>query len=1627
MNSVSASHPRFPSFQQWSPIGVIASGIFVIDLFIPLGVATGVLYIAAVLPSLRHRNSHLSLGTAVVCSLLTIIAFFASPAGGELWKVLFNRALALFAIWTAALMGRHQLAQAQTINIQDHTMQKFIESLPIACFSFDRKGTILSWNTSAEQIYGYSKEEAVGASSYDLIVTPETRSETEAVMASVFRGKTFRNMVWHDQNKRGERGWRAGSLFPVSDIEGHIAYGINFNIDITTQKIIETDLQHKNALLEAILNSSQDAIYAKDLAGRYLAVNQNAAKVMGHTLESAIGLDDIQIFGPDDGNILQQSDAMILSHGQSTVLEETLVIKENAIIFSTTKSPLKTSNGKMIGLMGISRDITEWKQSQKDLQLTARVFEASPDHISILGRDYRYRRINLAYEKAHHKTRQEVVGLSVSELLGKEVFAHTVKPMLDRCFQGEEVHYEAWFTFAEGQDHFMAVSYLPLTQGGQGVEEIVVIGRDLTERKHMEDALESSERQLRTVLDAMPIFVGVATVDGVVVDCNQASLATPGLTRDDVIGKHFVDTYWLNFSPTVQEQVKNIIRRVAQGEVVQEDTQARMGENHFMIVDACYVPVKDANGQVIQIVASGIDVTARRQAEQALEDNQRKWQAFMDYSPNLIFIKDLDDRYLQINKRFEQVFHVSKNHVIGATDQEIFSPEQAAQFQSHDQMVLQAKAPLEVEENATHSDGIHTSLVHKFPLQNQSGEIYAIGGIATDITHRKQMEIELRTSESRYRSLIETAGSIIIGLTPEGWIVEWNREAERLFGKTREEVLDENYFELFLQEFDRLHFMGDIKKVLAGKFTRNLQNIVMTGDENKRKISWNIDRLLNDKGQPYGVICIGHDITEWEKAQLQLQKWATIYQHTQWGVAVGEATSQTLDMVNEAYARMHGYTIEELQGKPISQVFAPEFRSQLPAIIQLIHERGFHSFESLHIRKDGTTFPALLTVSAVKDATGALLYRVANVIDISDLKKAQQALMESQQIYHDLVQTIDGIVWECEFPSMQVTFVSQYAEQLLGYSLQQWHDDPLFILNMIHPEDRQNIADHCRAATLQKDNHIMEYRVLHAKGTVFWVKDHVTVVIDNDRPVKLRGVIFDITELKKTEQQLRENEVFTNSILENLPNMVFVKNAENLQFVRINKAGENLLGYERQALLGKNDFDLFPKNEADFFIKNDQMVLNNGILLDIPEEFIHTKNGGVRTLHTKKLPIFDVDGTPQYLLGISEDITEHKRVEEELQKTESTLKSFFDNAPMMMGVVEITSNDVLHLSDNQATANFYGQPEGGTTGKWCSQLGMPQEVMKIWIEHYQLCLKTHQPISFEYVHPVAKEIRWVAATVAPVMFIDSAHPRCAYIAQDITERKAMEEQVRSHAEKLEQEVEKRAERIQELEERRMQVDKLAALAQIAAGVAHEINNPLASISQSLVLLKRAIPSDHPHFRYMAKAEDCIERIATITKHLYQLYRPSSPTPIPIDIRHCIQTASEIMEERAEGRQVQIHLPPLTRPIITHGSQGELIQVLCNLIHNAIDASRPGSTIEVSVSTGSETLSIFVADQGAGIPSEAIPHIFEPFFSTKQGEEEGGMGLGLSISHSLVESMGGILDFESEIGHGSTFRITLPLT
>ena len=199
-------------------------------------------------------------------------------------------------------------------------------------------------------------------------------------------------------------------------------------------------------------------------------------------------------------------------------------------------------------------------------------------------------------------------------------------------------------------------------------------------------------------------------------------------------------------------------------------------------------------------------------------------------------------------------------------------------------------------------------------------------------------------------------------------------------------------------------------------------------------------------------------------------------------------------------------------------------------------------------------------------------------------------------------------------------------------------------------------------------------------------------LLQNSVAQKTRDLQKEIDRSNKQAKELAESEKFLSNIVENIPDMIFVKDAKELRFVRFNKAGEDLIGYSRNDLYGRTVEDLFSETEADYFTRMDARTLQSGKLEDIPEENIQTRYRGQRILHTKKIPILDEDGNPQYLLGISEDITERKRFEVSLnsaQKKLNLLNSIIftdiqNKLYSLYAYIELQKDSVIDGSNNYA-------------------------------------------------------------------------------------------------------------------------------------------------------------------------------------------------------------------------------------------------------------------------------------------------------------------------------------------------------
>jgi PAS domain S-box-containing protein len=273
--------------------------------------------------------------------------------------------------------------------------------------------------------------------------------------------------------------------------------------------------------------------------------------------------------------------------------------------------------------------------------------------------------------------------------------------------------------------------------------------------------------------------------------------------------------------------------------------------------------------------------------------------------------------------------------------------------------------------------------------------------------------------------------------------------------------------------------------------------------------------------------------------------------------------------------------------------------------------------------------------------------------EIAERRMTTQALLSSQKKYERLMNSLDGIVWEADPRSLQFSFVSEQAERILGYPVAAWRSEPGFWRDHIHGGDREAaVSFHLNTAREKKEGHF-EYRMISADGKSVWLRDMVSVVVENDQTVKLRGVMVDITERKQMEETLQDERNFASAILETAGALVIVLNPD-AHIVRFNRAFEQVTGYSSE-VMGKPIWDLFIKPDELEQVKNIFSRLLAGQFPSSHESDWVAKDGSRRVIAWTNTVILNKSGQVEHVIGTGIDITKHKQAEEKLKQAVADL------------------------------------------------------------------------------------------------------------------------------------------------------------------------------------------------------------------------------------------------------------------------------------------------------------------------------------------------------------------------------------
>ncbi len=761
--------------------------------------------------------------------------------------------------------------------------------------------------------------------------------------------------------------------------------------------------------------------------------------------------------------------------------------------------------------------------------------------------------------------------------------------------------------------------------------------------------------------------------------------------------------------------------------------------------------------------------------------------------------------------------------------------------------------------------------------------------------------------------------------------------------------------------------------------------------------------------------------------------------------------------VNDAFGRLTG--LDNVVGKKVSEVI-PGIRETNPELFEIYGRVALTG----RPEKFETCLDSLgIWLSAAVYSTERE-YFVAVFDNITERKRVERELRTREEMlaYAGRMAKIGG--WEFDADTMEGTWTEETA--LIHEVDPKAPTSAAQGLGFYRGASREAVEKAVKEAIECGKPYDLVLEMITARGTRKWVRTMGQPVREGGRIVKVRGMIQDVTEPRKAERSLRASLRFLEAIHRNteMKPLLEAYVSEIRDYTGCDSVGVRVLDGEGGIpYLAYEGFSPeFYESESPLSIKKDRCMCINVIRGDTnPALSFYTEggsfyiNGTSRFLATVKeeekgrtrnvcnlmgyesvalvpfrrgkqilglihaadhrenmVPLETVEMLERAAMQLGPAI-ERVRAEEALRKSRATLQSFYDSSPLMMGVTEIAGGDIIAVHGNAAIARFFGiGPEELPNLTWTG-LGVPAEVNRLWAGNCLLSRTEGAAVRFEYEHPSPAGMLRIAVTVAFLGNSGAGRPMFSFIAEDVTERRKLEEQF-------------------------IQAQKMEAVGLLAGGVAHDFNNILSTVvgysHLALMKTREADPMRHDIQQILESAE----RAAALTQSLLAFGRKQTVNLRAIDMNEVIRKFETFLH-RLIREDISIVMTCAGGVLPVMADMGQIEQVIMNLVTNARDAMPDGGKIAIetkSVSLDLESVEahgygrtgdyalVMVSDTGPGMDEETKSRIFEPFFTTK--EQGKGTGLGLSMVYGTVKRHDGFINVYSEPGNGTTFKIYFPL-
>jgi PAS domain S-box-containing protein len=1517
----------------------------------------------------------------------------------------------------------------EELTTSEEKYQMLVEDLNDIIYQIDTKGVFRYISPAIEQLFGYKQDEMLGRNVGDFVLK-EDMARLEENVANAYSSGETEPQEYRILDKSGELKWiRVHGKLVLED--GKFAGLRGIITDITKQKKAEEERLKSESKYHDIIENMYEGYFETDLAGNVTYANKSNYRMRGYSREEYIGSNYKKHFTPEGAKKIFQLYNEVYRTGEPKSLEEYEVIRKDGSILTIEASValLRDDAGKSTGFRTITRDVTERKRAEE-----VRLKSESKFHDIIESMEEGYIESDLAGNIIYaNQSACRRLGFTQEEYIGSSYRGRTTPEGAKKVFQlynevyrtGESKFLEEYDAIRKDGSILTVEASVSLLRDDAGKSTgFRTITRDVTERKKAEEARLKSESKFQDIIENMDEGYLENDLAGNITYANQSACRNLGYPREEYIGSNYKKFYKPENAKKIF-QLYNEVYRTGKPKSLAEYEMIRK-DGSILTVEASVSLLRDDAGKSTGFRTITRDVTERKKAEEARLKSESKFHDIIENMDEGYLESDLVGNITYANRSASRMMGYPLEEYIGSYYKKFYKPENTKKiFQLYNEVYRTGKHKSMEEYEMIRKDGSILIVEASVALvRDDAGKPTGFRTIMRDVTERKKAEEARLKSESKFHDIIENMDEWYLESNLVGNITYVNRSACRMMGYPVEEYIGINYKKFFTPEGAKKIFQIYNEVYRTGKPKSLEEYEVLTKDGSIVTVQSSVALVRDDTGKPTGFRTIMRDVTERKKAEearlKSESKFHDIIDNMDEGYTEDDLAGNVTYANKSVYQRL-GYTPEEYIGRNYKERFSPETAKRLYKIYNEVYRTGKPNLLEQYefIRKDGQIRIMELSVALRRDDTGKPIGFRTLMIDVTERKKAEEARLKSESKFHEIIDNMDEGYTEDDLAG-NITYANKSACTKMGYSREEY----------IGKSYKERFSPEVAIKIFQTYNEVYrtgepksmeEYEVLTKDGRTLAVEASVALLRDDaGKPTGFRTITRDVTERKMAEEARLKSESKFHDIIDNMDEgyteVDLTGNA-----IYVNQSACRNLGYPREEYIGSNYKKFYKPENAKKIFQIYNEIYRTGKPRSMEEYEMIRKDGSILIVEASAALLRDDAGKPTGFQLITRDVTERKRAEMAIQESEKKYRDLVENI-----------NDIIFSMGENADINYISPAVEKQYGYTASDLMgsnflsfIHEDDSESVIEAYNKILTGSSKTERVECRALTRsgEVRWFQTTGTPI-HNNERIIGVRGVMSDITERKKAEDELKRYRDHLEELVEERTSELEKAQRELIRRERLSALGQLTATLAHEIRNPLGTVRTNVFSITDALKRNEPDRinRAITLVEKNIIRCDNIITELLDFTRERTLELKRTEIDRWLGEVIEEInipeniafhEELVSGAEISIDVNHFRRAVIN---------VMNNAIQALQDEHSRGSQLSVSTGVGDRRLEIRISDTGCGIAADIIDKIFEPLFSTKSF----GVGLGLSIVRDIMEEHKGGVEIQSEPGTGTTVLLWVPI-